>query len=284
MKITLLGTGGPKPDPNRQGSGVLLNIERDDYLLFDAGRGVSTQLVRAGITPQVVNPIFITHHHFDHIGNLADVILSAWNNGRIEPLHIIGPAGTADIVLALLNQVYAGDIKFRLTEAALSETKLVDVREMVKVRDVEPDLVYDNKTWQVYAEYVEHGHGLGITRKEWPCFGYRVEAEGNVIAISGDTVDCAGLDRLAQGADVLIQCCYLPKDEMTNPDSKLIAKHILACSPQVGKIAGRAGVKVLVLTHFREKSEVMMHSVAEDVRKDYDGELYLGEDLMAIDV
>ncbi len=48
MRITLLGTGGPKPDPNRQGSSVLLNIDRD-YLLFDAGRGASTQLVRAGI-------------------------------------------------------------------------------------------------------------------------------------------------------------------------------------------------------------------------------------------
>ncbi|MCP4408672.1 MAG: MBL fold metallo-hydrolase [Gammaproteobacteria bacterium] len=249
MKITLLGTGGPKPDPNRQGSGVLLNIERD-YLLFDAGRGISTQLGRAGITPQVVNPIFITHHHFDHIGNLADVILSAWNNGRTESLHVIGPAGTADIVSALLGQVYAGDIKFRLTEAALSEAKLVDIREMVKVRDVEPGLVYDNKTWQVYAEFVQHGHGLGIARDEWSCLGYRVEVEGKVITISGDTVDCAGLDRLAQGADVLIQCCYLAKAEMTNPDSELIAKHILACSPQVGKIAARAGVKKLVLTHF----------------------------------
>ncbi len=70
MKITLLGTGGPKPDPNRQGFGVLLNIGRD-YILFDAGRGVSTQLVRAGIALEIVNSIFITHHHFDHIGNLG---------------------------------------------------------------------------------------------------------------------------------------------------------------------------------------------------------------------
>ena len=65
---------------------------------------------------------------------------------------------------------------------------------------------------------------------------------------------------------------------------KLISKHILASSSQVGKIATRAGAKKLVLTHFREKSEALMRSLAEDVRRDYKGELYLGEDLMVIDV
>jgi ribonuclease Z len=43
MKITLLGTGGPKPDPDRQGSSLLLNIGRD-HLLFDAGRGTFGQV------------------------------------------------------------------------------------------------------------------------------------------------------------------------------------------------------------------------------------------------
>lgn len=50
MKIILLGTGGPRPDPDRQGSGLILT-DGHTYLLFDAGRGVSSQLVRAGIQP-----------------------------------------------------------------------------------------------------------------------------------------------------------------------------------------------------------------------------------------
>lgn len=85
MKIILLGTGGPRPDPERQGSGLILT-DGHAYLLFDAGRGVSSQLVRAGLQPQQIDPIFITHHHFDHIANLGDVILSSWNNGRTAPL------------------------------------------------------------------------------------------------------------------------------------------------------------------------------------------------------
>ncbi|MFQ5421370.1 MAG: MBL fold metallo-hydrolase, partial [Anaerolineae bacterium] len=188
IKVTLLGTGGPRPDPNRQGSAVAVQIG-NEIALFDAGRGVSMQLVRAGIQPQQINPIFITHHHFDHIGNLGDLILTAWNNGRSNPLSIIGPRGTSAIVDALLNAVYRADIEFRLAEAALSEAKLVDVRQMVQVRDVEPGVVFDNGRYRVHADYVMHGHGLGLTQDTWPCFGYRIEAAGKIVAISGDTVD-----------------------------------------------------------------------------------------------
>lgn len=59
---------------------------------------------------------------------------------------------------------------------------------------------------------------------------------------------------------------------------------MIASSGQVGKIAARNEVKRLVLTHIRPKSGAMMRSLVEDVRKDYSGELYLGEDLMVIDV
>ncbi len=38
-------------------------------LLFDAGRGVTAQLVYLGMHPRDIDYIFITHHDFDHIGN-----------------------------------------------------------------------------------------------------------------------------------------------------------------------------------------------------------------------
>ena len=44
-------------------------------------------------------------------------------------------------------------------------------------------------------------HALAFPRasvKRWVCYGSRVETRGRVVAISGDTVDCAGLRRLAQ--------------------------------------------------------------------------------------
>ena len=46
-RTTLLGTGGPRPDPNRHGSAVTIQIG-SDCLLFDAGRGVTTKLPGLG--------------------------------------------------------------------------------------------------------------------------------------------------------------------------------------------------------------------------------------------
>ena len=77
----------------------------------------------------------------------------------------------------------------------------------------------------------------------------------------------------------MIQCCYLAEDEITNSDLKQLAEHVIATSGQVGKIANRNNVKKLLLTHIEPKSEEMMTSLIEDVKKDYDGEICLGEDL-----
>jgi ribonuclease BN (tRNA processing enzyme) len=279
MQIILLGTGTPILDPTRQQSALVVDT-RGENLLFDSGGGVTAQMARAGIRPQQVDAVFITHHHHDHICGLGEFLLTAWHNGREMPLAIYGPSGTAEIVSALLGQVYARDIAFAL----LGAEDAVDVRDLVQVIEVFSGWTYDCGRWKVLAELVEHGNRWGLSYEDWPCLGYRLEAEGKVIAISGDTVACEGLDRLAHNADILIQCCYLAEEEITTPVFERLARDVIASSGQVGPIATRNHVKKLVLTHIRPKSPAMMRSLIEDVRKDFRGEVVLGEDLMVVEV
>jgi ribonuclease Z len=283
MDVILLGTGGPKPDPNRQGPSLAVRIDRT-YLLFDAGRGVTTQLVRAGISLEDVNPVFITHHHFDHIGGLGDFILSGWNLGRQKTLSILGPQGTEAIVNQLLKGVYKRDIAFRRKEAAVSGVPLADIGQIVKPKDVTSGLVFSDQKIRVFCEFVKHGHGLGISMKDWQCLAYRIEAEGKSVTISGDAVDCSGLDALAKNSDALVICCYLSRMEMQEKEGELIGQHILACSPQVGKIAARAKVRKLILTHIHEKADDLMAQVVAEIQSDYDGDIIAGQDLMEIRV
>jgi ribonuclease Z len=70
----------------------------DDNVIFDAGRGVVVQMAKAGIPLDRVNPVLLTHHHFDHIGDLYDVMLNSWMHGRKEALRIFGPPETRRIV------------------------------------------------------------------------------------------------------------------------------------------------------------------------------------------
>lgn len=280
MKLTLLGTGGPIPDPARHGSAAVLEIG-GTRLLFDAGRGVVLQLARAGIPVEEVGPVFVTHHHYDHIGDLADVILTGWLQGRRSPLRVVGPPGTESIVTALLERVYDRDIAFRSQgEHAIEWAR-------VESADATTGLVQDGGTCRVFAEPVVHGHGLDYPedfRRRLVCLGYRVEAEGKVVAFSGDAVACEGLDRLALDADVLVQCCYMARTELTTPYFARLARETIACADSVGRIARKARVKKLVLTHFRRAPDAVIQSIASDVARDYDGPVVLGSDLLEVTI
>jgi ribonuclease BN (tRNA processing enzyme) len=282
MKIVLLGTGGPRPDPKRNASTTLIRLGEEN-ILFDAGRGVVNQLMRAGVPLTAVNPVFITHHHFDHIGDLYDVALATWMHGRNEPLRIFGPPETRRIVDVLVTQVYDKDWQWR----SLGEPSFGGWQPVV-AEDVAPGLVLDSGRWQVSADTVIHGDGLGFPPaflKRWTCYGYRFEAEGKVVAISGDTIPCEGIDRLARDADVLVHCCYMASAEIESEHFRRVLQHTLAGGNTVGKIASRANAKSLVLTHHRpRKDERMLDKLAEEVARDFSGRLIVGEDLTEIDL
>jgi ribonuclease Z len=282
MKLVLLGTGGPRPDPKRNATTTLIRIGEEN-LLFDAGRGVVIQLVRAGAPLAAVNPVFITHHHVDHIGDLYDVMLATWMHGRKDALRIYGPPETHRIVDTLLTQVYDKDWQWR----SVGEPSFGGWKPVI-AEDVGTGLVLDTGRWKVSAERVNHGDRLGFPPEfltRWICYGYRVEAEGKVITISGDTIPCAGIDRLARDADVLVHCCYMASAEAENEHFRRLLQYTMSGGDTVGKTAARAGAKTLVLTHHRpRKDERLLETLAEEVARDFFGRIIIGEDLMEIEV
>lgn len=283
MKLTLLGTGTPWPCVQRQATANLLQLGSDN-ILFDAGRGVSTQLAKIGMHPRDIDFVFITHHHFDHIANLDDLLLAAWNDGRTETVQVFGPDGTASIIDHMFNGIYARDIAFRLKEAEYLDCDLPDIRDIVRAHDIAPDYCYHGDGWSVSCKQVEHGHAMGISHEDFPCLGYRVTAGDKVVAISGDGVDCEGVQALAKDADLLVQCCYLAEAEINNSDKRILCDHVLASAKQANLIARASQVKRMVLTHLAPKGEEMLEIVLAEAKANFDGEVYLGEDLMELSV
>jgi len=283
VQLTLLGTGGPRPDPNRQGPAVLVTVGNGN-LLFDTGRGVATQLVRAGVQPQDLDAVFITHHHYDHMSNLGDVLMSAWNNGRTRALPVFGPPGTARIVDALFGVVYEADIRFRLREAVVNGQFLDSVAEMVDVHEIRAGSIYSADGVRVDTAEVDHGDSLDLPPDSWTALGYRIDTPDGTITVSGDAVDSPGLRTLAAGSDILVMCCYLATDEIDSPELEYLVSNVLASAPQVGSIAAAADVKQLVLTHLRQKPQELLESIRRDVERDYEGIVTVGEDLLTIDL
>ena len=272
--VTLLGTGGPRPDVARGATSLLIEVG-DDAILIDAGRGVVRQLAALEFPLARINPVLITHHHYDHIGELHDVILSSWLMGRTQSLRLFGPPETRRIVETLMRQVYDKDIEFRVHEAGNGAWPDLETTDILAGPVVEGD------GWRVTAEIVDHGNRLDFPdafRQRWVCLGYRIECDQGVIAFSGDTVDCPGLRRLAANADILVQCCYLGRSEITSVHAQRLAECTLACADTVGRIAAEANVGTLVLTHHRQKPGSALEEMRQDVMSDFAGPVLLGYD------
>ena len=112
IQVVLLGTAsGPTFDARRIGIGTLVRAGQE-LLLFDAGRAVSTGMVRAGISPADVTKVFLTHLHSDHIVSVPELYLFPWSQGRSNPLQVWGPEGTR-AMMDHLQEAFAFDIHAR---------------------------------------------------------------------------------------------------------------------------------------------------------------------------
>jgi ribonuclease Z len=280
VRLHTLGTGGPRLDSAR-GSACHVLEAAGKHLMFDVGRGAIHGVAANGLPIAEIGPLFISHLHVDHIGELANYLITSWIEGRRKPLKIYAPPGTREIVDALFDTVYDRDIAFRTEgETAFGPFIGADIAELSSGQMVEGD------GWRARCEEVEHGHGLGFAQtflERWTCFAWRLEAEGKVFCFSGDAVMCEGLLSAAERADLHLQCCYLPSSALANPHMKGVGSYTLACSDTAGKIAEQANVKRLVLTHFKQTTPEALAEIGSDVRRDYAGPVELSNDLDAFE-
>ena len=101
MKVTLLGTGRPPPNPARRGPAALVHHD-DEALLVDAGSGVAVQLLHAGVRPSRVARVLLTHLHSDHVIDLGHLVLTRCIVGENAPLEVLGPRAPGTTMERLL--------------------------------------------------------------------------------------------------------------------------------------------------------------------------------------
>ena len=76
MRVITVGTGGPRADPDRNAACTVVEVD-GRYLVFDTGRGIVQSFARKAMAFADVDALFVTHHHYDHIGELADFMISS---------------------------------------------------------------------------------------------------------------------------------------------------------------------------------------------------------------
>ncbi len=275
-EIVLTGTGYPRPHRDRAGPGVL--VRRGDCVLqFDAGRATAMRLAAAGVSCLELSAVFLTHHHSDHLMDLADLAITRWAVGdsrlRYSPLPVVAPDGPATRFAERLLDVWADDIDIRAAQSGREVRPEVDCASFTA--SAEPAEIWSEGEVSVSAIAVHHEPVV-------PAVAYRVDSPDGAVVISGDTRACAEIVQLADGADVLIH--EVIRGGVLRGWG-IVGYH--AESRELGKLLAETDVPLLVLTHLIPTPETPddERTLVEEVRSGgYRGEIVVGRDLTRIEL
>jgi len=257
LHVLLCGAGGPLPDPVRSGPCAAV-IGGRTLVVVDAGTGGARNLQRIGFAPGLVEAVFLTHYHSDHIDGLGELAMLRWTGGaRAAPLPVFGPSGVEDVV-AGFGRAYERDARYRVAHHGADTVPPggagMTARPFAPPAPGEAPLVWEQGGLRVSAFAVEH-------EPVRPAVGYRFEYAGRALAISGDTKRSANLAAQARGVDLLVHEALAPQlvarmnAAATAAGRKNLAK-ITADIPdyhttpvEAAELATETGAKHLLFTH-----------------------------------
>ena len=292
LHIFLLGSGGPFNNEKRVSSSIAV-IAGGEFLLFDVGPGTyrNADLLRLPVVQ--LSGIFISHFHSDHIGDLGEVNIMSWASGRTKPLEVFGPKGV-DKVVNGFKMAYEYDTGYRIAhhgEEIVPPEAGVPISKTITIQDSnERELCFDRNGLKIYAFEVDHSPVN-------PAVGYRIEYQGVIVAITGDTIKTENLVKHCNNADILFSEAIsfdllnnmVALVEKINPRTAKILTDIQTyhMNPvSAAKLAKEAHVKKLVFVHItppllnKNVEDIYLNGVA-DV---FDGEVILGEDRMKFSI
>lgn len=283
IRIVFLGTTGSRPTKYRGMPSIAIEFQKET-LLLDCGEGTQRQLLIAGINPNRIKNILISHLHGDHFFGLPGVIWSMGIDMRTQDLNVYGPKGIKKF-FDFLDEFLKPYRKFNVNIIEVDEGKIFETEEYEvyakKVKHSTLAYAYKikehDKPPKILKEKLEE---LKIPRgpflrdlklgKEVKLKDGRIikpsdvlgePLKGKVIVYSGDTAPSNSLINFAMNADVLIHEATFGEDEESKARE---SRHSTA--KDAARIAKEAKVKNLIITHISaryEKGEQLLEESKE---------------------
>ncbi len=255
-QITVLGSSSGMPSPTRFCSCFFFHTEKLNFLL-DCGEGTSFSLLRNNIDPKLIDHIFISHSHVDHLGGLFLFIQMVHLLQSRSGLKVFLPEEATPGVKGFLQTCYLFPEK---------------ITPELSLHPVTSDFMFEDRGITVKAQANRHlmGNEMAIDESGYPnrmqSFCFVLNVCNKKIVYSGDIESSNDLGDIIQDADLLITECFHPQLE------ELI-------SLMRGK-----GVKSAVFTHMASEFEHKDSEILEKARKMGFDKLILARDGMVIGI
>ena len=256
LHAVVCGSGSPLADTTRAGPCLSVIAGRRVFVV-DAGEGSAEVLNSIGLSPGLVEAVFLTHFHSDHIDGLGALAMQRWVSGAAQaPLPLHGPSGVESIA-AGFNEAYRQDSTYRVAHHG-AKTVPPGGFGLAAQPFTQPgpdgQVVFEDGGVKVTAFAVDHN-------PVHPAVGYRFDYKGRSLVISGDTAKNVAVENNARGADLLVHEALSPRlvaileQAAQKADRPNVAKLMAdipdyhATPQEAAQSAQSAKVGALMLTH-----------------------------------
>ena len=126
FSLSCFGVADGWPSAGRNHSAFLYQFENESFLM-DCGDSTTRTYKAAGLSWDLIDHIFISHLHFDHVGGLFMFIQGLWLEGRKKELWIHAPADGIEPIRQLLRAACIFDevLPFRLVFKTLQPQQAI---------------------------------------------------------------------------------------------------------------------------------------------------------------
>jgi len=279
-KVIFLGTSAQIPTAKRNHSAILITHDKEN-ILVDCGEGTQRQFKRARINMGKITKILITHIHGDHIFGLPGLLSTLNFQEYIGKLKIYCPKGAKRILEDFLNfekghknfQIEIEEVSGKFFENDIFYLEAEEMKHGIPTNAynfiVKDKFRIDKEKMKKLKispgpllKKLKEGKDVMIEGKKIKSKDLTYLEKGKKISIVLDTANTPKIEKFSKGAD-----CFICESTFGSDLNEMAEEKFHLTSEQAGKIAKKAKVGKLFLTHISQRYEPNKEFLLEGAKK-----------------